>query len=520
MTERQDFMEYILDINSPVHPLNHYWELCVGSGHAVLALREDYRQQLAKCARELGFRYVRFHGLFSDDMSVCLSVRRGFGPGAIGGEVRLSFTNIDSIFDFLLSIGMKPFVELSFMPEVLTSGTTTLFHWKALTSPPNDYDRWEWLVEQFASHCVDRYGLDEVRQWYFEVWNEPNLGGRGASHGFWGGDLEDYLKLYDHSAAGLKKVDQRLRVGGPSTADNEWVPELIRHCSENNVPLDFITTHNYATDLLTGPRHGQQKLQLGSFKDMSDEDRKRQMNTMRKRRWETIPRGILTDWAKEVREEAGDLPLIYTEWNPQGGEATDGPFGSSFTVKTVMDNHGIVDGYSYWTFSDIFEEQGMPHVPFAGTFGMQTIQGIPKAPYRAFQLLHKLGFEEYDHQYAEGNIDIYAVRKEASSAIQILIVNHNSLEHPIEDETVQIKMTGVQTFAAATIERIDETHGNPVRRWHELGEPDYLTQNQISDLEAASYVKVEALKIDYDGDTLTTSVDIPAMGVALITVFL
>lgn len=507
-------MEYRLDLNAATRSLDHYWELCVGSGHAALALREDYRRQLERCAKELGFRYVRFHGLFCDDMSVCLK------PGRFSRsteEYILSWTNIDSVFDFLISINMKPFVELGFMPGALTSGKCTIFHYNAHTSPPDDYGKWQWLIEEFVKHCVERYGTDEVRTWYFEVWNEPNLGGREAEHGFFGGNMEDYFRLYDAAAAGIKGVDPALRVGGPATADNSWVAELVQHCRDNSVPLDFVTTHNYATDLNSGIKHGPKREDFA--KQVSGEQAKT-LNIAKMRSWANIPRGILTEWAKETRKEAGELPLIYTEWHPSGGELSDGPFGSSFTVKTLLDNHGIVEGYSYWTFTDIFEEMGMQYIPYAGTFGMQTVQGIPKAPYNAFRLLHRLGDQIYTEHFAEGNVDIWAIRKTETNAIQLMCVNHNSPEHPIKEEKVTIRISGLESFAKATIERIDEDHANSVRRWHEIGEPVYPDRSQILNLMSASELHREPFEVTWDGDTAAMEVTLPEMGVALITLFL
>lgn len=169
--------QFQLDVNSAVKPLEKYWELCVGSCHGTTALREDYRKQLEQCQREIGFRYVRFHGLFDDDMSVLVQER--FGNG-----VQLSFTNIDSVFDFLLSINMKPFIELGFMPDCLKSKNATVFHYKGNTAPPADHDKWSWFIRTFVRHLLDRYGRTEVRQWFFEVWNEPNLGGPDSPDGF------------------------------------------------------------------------------------------------------------------------------------------------------------------------------------------------------------------------------------------------------------------------------------------------------------------------------------------------
>ena len=149
--------QFCLDIHSSREPLNRYWELCVGSCHAATALRADYQAQLEQCHKELGFRYVRFHGLFDDDMSVVCK-------HMLTGQITVSFVNIDKVFDFLLSIGMKPFVELSFMPEALASGSKTIFHYKGNTTPPRDSAQWAWFIEQFVRHIEDRYGRNEVRQ--------------------------------------------------------------------------------------------------------------------------------------------------------------------------------------------------------------------------------------------------------------------------------------------------------------------------------------------------------------------
>jgi xylan 1,4-beta-xylosidase len=195
-------------INSPnqVKVFPHYWEGCVGSCHAVMGLRADWREQLEKTHRELGFQYVRFHGLLDDAMSVCVQ-ESDDSVGSKESKLRYSFFNVDSIFDFLLSIGMKPFIELGFMPSAIASGTITCFHYKANITPPADYQQWEALIRTLTQHLVDRYGLKEVRSWFFEIWNEPNL------QFFWAGSQEDYFKLYEHSARAIESVDTQLRVG-------------------------------------------------------------------------------------------------------------------------------------------------------------------------------------------------------------------------------------------------------------------------------------------------------------------
>jgi xylan 1,4-beta-xylosidase len=200
--------DFVCKHSETTTPLYHFWEHTVGSCHAPLALRADWQAQLRRCHEELGFRYVRFHGLFSDDVGTLIEHN---------GEPLYSFFNADQIFDFLLSIGMKPFVELSFMPEALASGNKTVFHYRANVTPPKDYKRWAELVKKFTRHCVERYGVAEVREWFFEVWNEPNL------PAFWKGTQADYYKLYAETATAIKSVDAALKVGGPATEIIAWI---------------------------------------------------------------------------------------------------------------------------------------------------------------------------------------------------------------------------------------------------------------------------------------------------------
>ncbi len=225
--------KFTCDLSQPSKPFEHFWEHTVGSGHAPLALRADWQAQLRRCHHELGFRHVRFHALLSDEMGTLICERN---------KPLYSFFNADQIMDFLVSIGMRPFVELSFMPETLASGSTRVFSYQANVTPPKTYRKWEELIHKLASHWVKRYGLGEVREWFFEVWNEPNL------KAFWNGTQKEYFKLYRITAEALKRVDPLLKVGGPATARNAWIPDFLDFCSKRKVPVDFLSTHHYPTD--------------------------------------------------------------------------------------------------------------------------------------------------------------------------------------------------------------------------------------------------------------------------------
>jgi len=160
------------------------------------------------------------------------------------GNPEYNYMYVDALFDYLHQIGIKPFVELGFMPNYLASGPQTIFWWKGNVTPPNNYDKWAALIQNITQHFTDRYGVDEVKTWYFEVWNEPNL-----SPGFWTGTQEDYFKLYKYTAQAVKKVNSAYRVGGPATAGAAWEAELIEFCQQNNLPIDFVSTHAYGVNV-------------------------------------------------------------------------------------------------------------------------------------------------------------------------------------------------------------------------------------------------------------------------------
>ncbi|HEY3476494.1 MAG TPA: hypothetical protein VGK56_17900, partial [Anaerolineales bacterium] len=225
--------EFTCDLLGTSTPFPHYWEHTVGSGHAPLALRADWQAQLKRVHEELGFRHVRFHGLLSEPMGTLVTH---------ADEFLYSFYNADQIIDFLLSNGMRPFMELSFMPVSLASGSKTVFHYQSNVTPPKNHQQWSTLIYKLVQHWVDRYGIREVSRWFLEVWNEPNL------HHFWTGDQEDYFKLYRHTVEPIKAIDASLQVGGPATAQTEWVAEFLNFCEKENLPADFITTHYYPTD--------------------------------------------------------------------------------------------------------------------------------------------------------------------------------------------------------------------------------------------------------------------------------
>ncbi len=477
---------YQLDLNQKGRQYPHYWEMCVGSCHASTILREDVRQQIRKAHKEIGFQYLRFHGLFDDDMSVVIN------PMIPIGAPQISFFNIDNIFDFLLDTGMKPFIELGFMPEAFASGRDTCFHYNGNICMPKDDQQWSDFIAQFTQHLIDRYGLDEVKTWFFEVWNEPNL------RFFFNGTQEDYFHLYELSARAVKSVNADLKVGGPATSNNMWIPELIDFCKKNAVPLDFISTHHYPSDDPLSMQGMNGPGVKGQGYDMSPEAREK-VQSMPKEEIEEMmksffnrenknPRDILAQLTRKAKDEAGDLPLYYTEWN--GSVEYDTCYMAATVTQTLAYNEGMVEGYSYWTVSDIFEEMGLHGLPFNNEFGLQNVYGIAKPVYRVFEELHKAGSKRLDvsgtpHATAE----VMALADD--DTVTLFAYNHDIVRRQIQAEEMEITIEGAFKHIEKAV--IDDEHCNPLKTWEAQGKPVYPTKEQLAEMDKESQLVFETI---------------------------
>ena len=471
------------NLNDTVQPLHHPWRRCVGSGHATLALRADWQTQLQLAHTELGFEYVRFHGLLDDDMGTVVCQDE---------KLLYSFFNADQIFDFLLSIGMRPIVELSFMPVALSAGADTVFHYQGNITPPRDMAQWEELMRRLAAHWVDRYGIDEVAQWYFEVWNEPNL------PAFWTGTQEQYFALYATTARAIKGVDARLRVGGPATAANEWIPEFQQFCADHDVPVDFISTHLYPTDAL-----GQ-----------TDTDTTTQL--------EHAPLDGMRTKALLARGQAAGKPLLYTEWNTTSNPRDplhDSSFAAALATRIVMSVDDVVDAYSYWTFTDIFEENYFPSVPFHGGFGLLNLHGIRKPVYHAFAFVAQLGKAHIALEQDHATVQLW-VGELTGDTSHVLALNQAMPRHAIAAEAVALRLTAPKGMVAGmvTISRIDEQHANPAALWQSWDAPDYLSSDQVASLHAASAPVAEPLPFIVDGTLLVLEATLAPQSVNLVRI--
>jgi xylan 1,4-beta-xylosidase len=439
-----------IDAQAPGQPFPHFWEQMFGSGRAILSLRDSYRQDIREVKAVTGFRYIRFHAIFHDEVGF-------YGEDASGNPV-YNYSYIDQIYDGLLANGVRPFVELSFMPEKLASTPSRQAFWyKPYNSPPRDWDRWGDMLQHFAQHLVDRYGIDEVAQWYFEVWNEPNID-------FWAGDPKEatYYHLYDVSARALKRVDQRLRVGGPSTAQAAWVDRFIQHCVNGSVPVDFVSTHVYGND---------------TAKDVFGTDEK-------------IPRDQMVFRAvKKVHDQVKasarpELPLIFSEYNAAYDnqvDVTDSAFMGPWLANNIRQCDGLTQMMSYWAFSDVFEEQGVVKRPFYGGFGLMAAGDIPKAVYNDFKLLHELG----DTRIRVDSDSALATRR-PDGTIAIAVWNYAPPGNGGTLKQVTLVLKGIAPTSETRVEVVDRQHGSALAEWGAMGKPDFPSRQQQEDLRRAA----------------------------------
>jgi xylan 1,4-beta-xylosidase len=466
----------VIDANAPTHPFPHFWEHMFGSERAVVSLRESYRQDLREVKQITDMQYVRFHALFHDEMGV-------YDEDAQEQPI-YNFSYVDQVYDGLLENGVRPFVELSFMPKKLAASQILHAFWyKQNVAPPKDYGKWDDLITQLMKHLVDRYGIDEVSKWYFEVWNEPNID-------FWGGDPKQatYFELYDHTARAIKAVSPRLRVGGPSTAQAAWADVFIKHCADNNVPVDFVSSHVYGND--------KSEDVFGTH--------------------ETIPRDRMVCRAvakvhEQIKASAmPNLPLFWSEFNASymnEPEVTDTAYMGPWLSDTIRQCDGLVDEMSYWTFSDVFEEQGVVKQPFYGGFGLIAERGIPKPAYNAFRLLHGLG----DERLALTSESALATRRKDGT----LVVAAWNMAPPGLPGALQ-NVTFVFRGAGATrvqVSRVDPVSGNVHTAYRAMGSPRYPTEAQIRQLRSAAQLPGPQT---YELRNGSVTIEIPAHGLVLL----
>ncbi|MGO4381676.1 GH39 family glycosyl hydrolase [Pseudoduganella sp. RAF53_2] len=473
-----------LDVTQATQPLDRFYDYSVGSDFPGTLLRDDSMAQLTTAVDELGFRYLRFHGIFHDVFKT-VQVK--------DGKYVYDWTKIDELYDALQKRGIKPFVELSFTPLAMATSGSEIFYWHGNTSHPK-LDPWRDLVHAFVTHIIERYGAEEVRKWPFEVWNEPNL------DIFWEkADRQAYFDLYDATAHTIKAIDPQLKVGGPATAGAAWVPEFLAHAKAQNTPVDFVTTHTYGVD--------------GGFVD-----EKGNADT----KLSPSPNAITGDVHKVRKEiEASSypgLPLYFTEWSTSYTPRDlvhDSYISAPYILSKLKASQGQLQGMSYWTYSDLFEESGPPPTPFHGGFGLLNREGVRKPAYFAYKYLHALNGNSLPVQ------DAQTLASFDGQSATALLWDFVQPEQKVSDrpfysrivknkdaEAAQLSFSGLQPGRyQLTVKRTGFRRNDPYSAYIDMGAPAKLTQTQLQRLQSLTVDKPELqkqLSVGADGKAALT----------------
>lgn len=464
-----------LDLRRAAGPVDRFFDLSIGSDYPGTLIREDSQAQLKTTVDELGFRYIRFHAIFHDVLGT-VKVQ--------DGKIVYDWTKIDQLYDALLAKGIKPFIELGFTPEAMKMSDQTIFYWKGNTSHPK-LGPWRDLVDAFVRHLRERYGVEEVRTWFFEVWNEPNL------DGFWEkADQAAYFELYDVTARAIKAIDPSLRVGGPATAGAAWVPEFLAHVKKSGSAVDFVTTHTYGVD--------------GGFLDEKG---------VQDTKLSPSPDAVVGD-VRRVREQIEasafpGLPLYFTEWSTSytpRDSVHDSYVSAAYIVEKLRRVKGLVQAMSYWTYSDLFEEPGPPTAPFQGGFGLMNPQGIRKPSWFAYKYLNALKGRELvcadDQVFAALDGDRVTIVAYAWRQPDQKVSNRPFYTklHPAPDiEPLKVRLTSLKPGRyTLRVRRVGYRRNDAYSAYIDMGLPTTLTASQLQSLQALTEDRPEiekALKV-------------------------
>jgi xylan 1,4-beta-xylosidase len=467
------------------------WRPMIGSehlSHAIStdttggrAIGEELTSALRAAVEELGVKTVRAHGILCDDLAVYKEV---------DGEPVHDFSGVDRVYDHIRGLGLYPVVELSFMPHDLASDPdTTVFEYRAIVSPPKDWQRWYDLIRDLTAHLVERYGPEEVvEHWSFEVWNEANL------EVFWSGTPGEYMKLYDVTVAAVREVDERLVVGGPSSAAAGWVEELLAHVDRTGSPLDFVSTHTYGSPPL-------------DFRPQLE------------------------------RYGRAGTPIWWTEWGvtpTHFNEVSDAVFSGVFLLRGMASAMDRIEALSYWVVSDHFEELGRPPALLHGGFGLRTVGELRKPRWWALALLERLGSRRLaltcDGDGGGSLVEAVATRGD-DGELAVLLWNltldqtRAAGSEPLARD-VAVRLTGLAPGATyeLTHVRVDEEHSNVASTWGRLREDgqDWPTAAQWEQLREADRLEElepgRTVTADADGTVdLETRLPMPSMSQLVLT---
>ncbi|MEL6536361.1 MAG: glycoside hydrolase [Bacteroidota bacterium] len=484
----QPVRQIAVDVDQVKGPFSPFARACIGAGRANEGLRADWQSQLRQLKADCGFEYIRFHGIFHDDMGVYAEDENQ--------QPIYNWQYIDKLYDFILEIEMKPFVELSFMPAAMTDGEETVFWWQGNINPPRSFAVYHQFIEAFVRHLTERYGHEEVKTWYFEVWNEPNL------HFFFSGTQEEYFEMYRQAVTAIKAVSAEYRVGGPATAGVGWITETLEYTEEHKVPLDFISTHAY------------------NVKGFLDEFGKNQLIMLEDP--EDVVKQVLSGHRQIEASSQPQVEYHITEWSSSYSPRDpvhDTYQNAPFVLNTLKKVEPYTTSMSYWVFTDIFEESGIPQTPFHGGFGLMNLQGIKKPTYFVYEYLNQMGNTELQVS------DESAWACKQGEDVQVLLWDftypdqggksnqvYYRMKHPAQaagQASIQVRNLTVGTYSLA-VYKTGYLHNDVFSAYYDMGLPAQLSRSQEAHLKSmitGAALRQEVIQVENGSYTLDLSLN-------------
>ncbi len=470
-----------IDVNNSI-PFNNNVDYCVGTGRLGLALTEEYLSELKFVQDEIGFKYIRGHGLFCDDVAIYHEYEEDGVK-----KVEYNYTYLDRIFDKYIELNIRPYLELGFMPYEMASGTQTVFYWKGNTTPPKDYKLWTDMVVALLKHLRGRYG-EEVLEWPIEVWNEPNL------PGFWyKADMAEYCKLFKETFNAIKAYDERFKVGGPAICgvkDAEWIQGFLEFCRENKITPDRITRHHYTVEF---PER------VGHYDYSKLEDAEMRFDNLQSTR-------DIIDSFEEYKGTPIHITEFSTSYTPKG-VIHDTNLNAAYLAEQLSRIGDMNEAYSYWTFGDVFEEQGVPDSLFHGGFGMVAAGNIPKPAFWTFSFYKQLKNVGSECVFRDKTSVI--VKSDKGYAGILWNIQGDEYKREIELPTDAF---GAEEFTLIT-KTVDEECCNPLKIWHDMGEPAYPVKEETELIKSAAYPLLGSTVVESVDGKAEIAIDVKTNGV-------
>ena len=459
-------------------PFIHTWAPLANIDQFRWLSRADVQQQLALARDELGIRHVRAAAMFSPEMVVWEHDLSDWRLPESERQKRANWQMIDLSIEAILALGLKPIYTTCFTPVGMTDDPTTCWPDKNATGLPRDLDQWKSFVSSGIQHCIDRYGLEEVRSWYFECWNEPNLKGC-----FFGGTMEEFFHLWSATWHAVKTVDSQLRFGGPSTARGEWMPEFLDWTAKDGTAPDYLITHVYNNDSDSAPSSPFDGPASHKVKDSPH-----------------FATGIIRGLRRELDQRGWKGEVHWNEWGRSWfpyDPIKETALEAAFIVKTMAESSQEAAGFGFWCLSDIYNQAGFQSSEFQGNYGMLSLHGLRKPAWFAHQLLQRLGHQRIPCM--GGDELMNAIVTSTNNGGRALVYAHPPTSAaPVSVQKIRVHLPADAQDIRLTCLGAEEN--NIIASWKALGAPAYPTPEQLGLLRSANTLKdaPEKITIEYD----------------------